>query len=168
MFQLFSFRLLIKVHCGYVTWSSVCQQLYVWIRSLFFFVWMTSKCSLNVNYLFTLGTKLGTLLTGFGVCFHWLLRLHFILRGIHMHCTLKSPFLRLRCRFQLCCTTDLWNNFHELSQNCGKRLLATPYMSVLLHGTTRLPLDGFSWNLIFEFFSKICRENSSFVKIWQE
>ena len=43
------------------------------------------------------------------------------------------------------------------------------FISVRPHGTTRLPLDGFSWNLIFEdFFSKICRENSSFVKIGQE
>ena len=32
------------------------------------------------------------------------------------------------------------------------------------HGTIRLPLGGFSLNLIFEDFSKICRENSSFVK----
>jgi hypothetical protein len=40
--------------------------------------------------------------------------------------------------------------------------------SVSPHGTTRLPLDGFSWNLIFEDFSKICRENSSFIKICQE
>ena len=32
------------------------------------------------------------------------------------------------------------------------------------HGITRLPLDEFSWNLIFENFSKICRENLSFVK----
>jgi hypothetical protein len=35
-------------------------------------------------------------------------------------------------------------------------------------GTTRLLLDGFSWNLIFEDFSKICRENSSFIKIGQK
>jgi len=28
------------------------------------------------------------------------------------------------------------------------------------HGTTRLPLDGFSWN-----FSKICQEDLSFIKI---
>jgi len=34
-------------------------------------------------------------------------------------------------------------------------------------GTTRLPPDGFSWSLIFEYFSKICRENSSFVKTWR-
>jgi hypothetical protein len=36
------------------------------------------------------------------------------------------------------------------------------------HWTTRLPLDGFWWNLISVYFSKIYRENSSFVKIWQE
>jgi hypothetical protein len=35
-------------------------------------------------------------------------------------------------------------------------------------GTTRFPLDGFSWNFIFEHFSKICRENVSFIQIWQE
>jgi len=31
--------------------------------------------------------------------------------------------------------------------------------SVRPHGTTRLPLDGFPWNLIFECFSKTHREN---------
>ena len=31
--------------------------------------------------------------------------------------------------------------------------------------TSRLPLGGFSCNLIFENFSKVCRENSSFIKI---
>ena len=36
------------------------------------------------------------------------------------------------------------------------------------YGTTRLPLDGFSWNLIFENFSKICGESPIFIKIWQE
>jgi hypothetical protein len=41
-------------------------------------------------------------------------------------------------------------------------------MSVRPHGTTRLPLDGVSWNLIFEYFSKICRDKSILVKIWQE
>ena len=51
---------------------------------------------------------------------------------------------------------------------------------VCRHGTTRLPLDGFSWNLVSDFheilyrifmifgicFSKICRENLNFIKIW--
>jgi hypothetical protein len=37
--------------------------------------------------------------------------------------------------------------------------------SVCPHGTTRLPLDRFSSNLMFEDFSKVCRENFSFIKI---
>ena len=41
-------------------------------------------------------------------------------------------------------------------------------MSVRPHGTTRFPLDGFLWILVFEYFSKICRENSSFIKVGQE
>jgi len=36
------------------------------------------------------------------------------------------------------------------------------------HGTTRRPLDRFSWNLIFKDFFENCRENSSSIKIWQE
>jgi hypothetical protein len=32
-------------------------------------------------------------------------------------------------------------------------------------GKTRFPLDGFSWNFISEYFSKICRENLSFIQI---
>jgi hypothetical protein len=31
-------------------------------------------------------------------------------------------------------------------------------------GTTLLPLEGFSWNFIFEYFSKICRENWSLLR----
>jgi hypothetical protein len=33
------------------------------------------------------------------------------------------------------------------------------------HGTARLPVDGFTLNLIFECFWKICWEYSGFVKI---
>jgi len=40
--------------------------------------------------------------------------------------------------------------------------------SVRPHGTTRPPLDRFSWNLIFDNFSKIWRENQSLIKIWQK
>jgi hypothetical protein len=36
------------------------------------------------------------------------------------------------------------------------------------HGTTRLPLGGLSWSFTFENFSKICRENSSLIAVWQE
>jgi hypothetical protein len=34
--------------------------------------------------------------------------------------------------------------------------------SVCPHGTVRLPLEGFSWNLIFGYCSKICREKFKF------
>ena len=37
-----------------------------------------------------------------------------------------------------------------------------------MYGTSQLPLDNFSWHLIFEYFSKICKENSAFIKIWLE
>ena len=48
------------------------------------------------------------------------------------------------------------------------RLLASSCVSVRSHGTTRLPLEGFSWNLMCEDFLKICRRNSSLIKIGQE
>jgi hypothetical protein len=40
--------------------------------------------------------------------------------------------------------------------------------SVRPHGTTRVPLEGFSSNFIYGYFPKSCRENSSFIKICQE
>jgi len=41
-------------------------------------------------------------------------------------------------------------------------------LSVRPHRTARLPLEGFSRNLVSVYFSKICRKNWSFVKIWQK
>jgi hypothetical protein len=35
-------------------------------------------------------------------------------------------------------------------------------------GTTLLQLDGFSWNLLSEYVSKIYRENLRFIKMRQE
>jgi hypothetical protein len=46
--------------------------------------------------------------------------------------------------------------FRLFSQNCEKRLLASSCLSFCQHGTTRLSLDGFALNLIFEYFSQIC------------
>ena len=37
--------------------------------------------------------------------------------------------------------------------------------SALSRGTTPLPLNGFPPSLIYEYFSKISQENSSFIKI---
>jgi hypothetical protein len=41
-------------------------------------------------------------------------------------------------------------------------------LSVCPHGTTRLSVEEFSWTLIFEGFSEICRVCPSIIKIWQE
>jgi len=41
-------------------------------------------------------------------------------------------------------------------------------LSVLPDGTGRLPLGGFSRNLVFDNFSKTCTENPSLIKIWQK
>jgi len=40
--------------------------------------------------------------------------------------------------------------------------------SIFPHGTTGLPLYGFSLNLIFVYLSKICPGNSIFIRIGQE
>jgi hypothetical protein len=42
------------------------------------------------------------------------------------------------------------------------------HLSVPPHGTARLPLERYSWNFIFEYFSKSCPEESSFIITWQE
>jgi hypothetical protein len=39
-------------------------------------------------------------------------------------------------------------------------------LPISLRETTHL--DGFSWNFTFGHFSKICRDNSRFVTLWQE
>jgi hypothetical protein len=52
--------------------------------------------------------------------------------------------------------------FHKIAKIYNLLLHVCP--SVFPHGRTRITLHGFSLNLIFENFSKICRENSSFVK----
>ena len=44
------------------------------------------------------------------------------------------------------------NIFLARLQNCEKRLLALSCLSVCPHVTTRLSLNGFSSNLIFEIF----------------
>jgi len=44
--------------------------------------------------------------------------------------------------------------FMRFRKICEERLLASSCLSVRPNGTTRPPLDGFSWNLIFEFFSR--------------
>jgi hypothetical protein len=47
------------------------------------------------------------------------------------------------------------------------KVTAGVVMSVHPRGTALLPLDRFSWNMIFfVYFSKIFQENTNFIKIW--
>ena len=60
------------------------------------------------------------------------------------------------------------SSVNVLEQSLGalaklRKAIARCAMSVLFvcpRGTTRLPLDGFSLNLVFDDFSKTCLENS--------
>jgi hypothetical protein len=75
-----------------------------------------------------------------------------------------------RRNFEVSATTlyhryiQLLGSFRKIAKSDYCLRLVSP--SVLPRGKTRLPLDVFSWSLIFEFCSKICRDNSSFIKIW--
>ena len=60
--------------------------------------------------------------------------------------------------------THTFGCIHKIAES----FVISVHLSVWPHGTTLLPQDGFSWHLIFECFSKISPENSSFIKIWQE
>jgi len=51
------------------------------------------------------------------------------------------------------------------AQKCEERLLDSSCLSIRPHGTTPIPLEGFLRNLIFEYFSKNCLENSTSIEI---
>jgi hypothetical protein len=57
----------------------------------------------------------------------------------------------------------VWENFTIFKR--VQKIALFSYMSVRPHGTIWFPMDGFSRNLICEYFSKICRDNSSFLEI---
>ena len=65
------------------------------------------------------------------------------------------------------CFSVLQPFYYARSQQWEKQLFASSYLSlcpsVRPHGTARPPLDGFSLNMIFDSFSEIYREISSFI-----
>ena len=70
---------------------------------------------------------------------------------------------------RLSATDILQHGMVRRLMNNGKKATVSFVMSVCLpvrpHGTTHLPFDGFSRNLIFEYFLKISRDNSIFIEI---
>ena len=71
------------------------------------------------------------------------------------------------CRHELIKCDSFLGAFAKL-QIAIISLVISVRLSVRPYETTRLSLDGYSWNLIFDYFSKTRRENSSLIKIWQE
>jgi hypothetical protein len=54
-----------------------------------------------------------------------------------------------------------WGAFAKL-RKASSRFIMSVCLSVFPHGTTRLSPDGFSWNLVLEYFPKMYRENSGY------
>jgi len=66
---------------------------------------------------------------------------------------LCSSSARLTCRYDLIRVIGVRTRL----QNCEKQLLASSFLPVRLYGTTRLPSDGFQWNMIQYFFVNLWR-----------
>ena len=61
------------------------------------------------------------------------------------------------CKICLYCES-ITNNVWVPSKNREKRLLVLSCLSVRPHGATRLPMPGFSWHLISEYFLRATRK----------
>ena len=86
-------------------------------------------------------------------------------------CQIHSFYMFSECMFFHTCSKNVRQRDSQLSLGMFakfQKATVSFFLSVCQYGTNRLPLDIFSWNLIFEDFSKICFENSSLIKIWQE
>jgi hypothetical protein len=58
--------------------------------------------------------------------------------------------------------------FRRVCIRCEKRLLISLCPSACSHALARIPLHGFSWNLILDTFMKICRQTRDFAKNAQQ
>ena len=75
------------------------------------------------------------------------------------------------CRMLLCETGNRLLSINDMFYFLGvfRKIPKSDYkmlhvcLSVCPYATNRLPFNRFSWNLIFQYFSQICRENSSFI-----
>jgi hypothetical protein len=79
-------------------------------------------------------------------------------------CTLPLIFIRNASKSKI---LDTFVKLRKVTISFVMSVCPSFHPSACPHGTTRLPMDRFSWNLIFEDFLEICRENSSLIKIWQ-
>ena len=104
-------------------------------------------------------------------------RKHVKTHGLNNHCAVRdsnhvSSGRNQLTRFKRQNLSRYKVRFQNRSKNFETQPLTSSSLvvcpSVLPHGTTGLILDGLSRNFVFEYFSKICQENSSFIKIREE
>jgi len=63
----------------------------------------------------------------------------------------------------------IWGHFENLSRKFQRTdFRGILYLRIFWKSVEEISNDGFSWNFIFEDFSKICRGNSRFINMWQE
>jgi hypothetical protein len=93
------------------------------------------------------------------------LRIQFVRRSKHTASVIKtSKLMQYREIIGVCSEVHTkyknilcWQNVEFLVASAVCRKVAISCPSVRPHGTTRLPLNGLSWNLIFAYFSKTCQ-----------
>jgi len=76
---------------------------------------------------------------------------HQVSTELYLQCV-TTAFFRINCN-------PLFGTFAKL-----RKVTTSFVMSKCLNGTTRLPLDGFSQNFVYDNFSKNCRQNSISLK----
>ena len=86
-----------------------------------------------------------------------------LMMGIMMHETCWDRSLVINIRLVASCW---FLSLHPTFMMHGHKSLKTIsfFLSVRQHGTTLFQLDGYSYNLILNDFSKICREHLSLIK----
>jgi hypothetical protein len=86
--------------------------------------------------------------------------------NIQQHYVLPTQRICVFCASQnkqrLFAHTTLTDWFSRRVRKIPKSDLASLCLSVRPHGTTRFPLDGFSWTFIFDYFSIVCLKKFKF------
>ena len=82
--------------------------------------------------------------------------------------TTRNPQTRIVGKWPVCVIQSRKDGFLGAFTKLGKRLSASSWQSACppqrLHKITQLPTNGLSWNFTLEYFYKICRESSGFIK----
>jgi len=73
----------------------------------------------------------------------------------------RDDFWNSRLKLRACQQMHIFRRVHKIEKSDYwlRHVLLSVLPSVCPHETTQFPPDGFSWILIFQHISKMCREN---------